>query len=437
MLSSSVGTHSGPESNFGAVIEATSVDNSIDKGGKDLVVQVIHESVRDFLFGDTALEILPLDSVTEFVRSWQERLKSSCLANLSIEELRGVPPVRLLDKGIPSAFSSFLYQRERQRFWNDSKQSKWKTSLCRCTHILEHPFTSYATRFWLFHASEANFLGEPQLDLFHWARSGAFERWISLAQPLCDPRVINWTRIERSLRPEELIFHIACKVGINSPIAHFVGNGVDPLCKIEGNGPALLIAASYGHDKVVSALLDCGVSVETCRTPSTTNALHEAVNNGSLEVVKLVLDRGINPETPSGNGQPALCLAANQGRKEIILALAKGGANVNCRGRGGWSPLHQLARLGPHDSGTREGWSIDCAQALIDAGADTDALDDSGKTPFALAALKGSVEMVPVRIFRAIYTLSSGMSRSVYDRLPEFKSYLFQSLVSYSSVLYP
>ena len=79
-------------------------------------------------------------------------------------------------------------------------------------------------------------------------------------------------RAATHLSSEEVMFLIVCKEGLNSCVAPFLAAGVDPLCKIDGESPALLLAASDGNTPLVDQLLQHGVPIHGGRSYPTTNA---------------------------------------------------------------------------------------------------------------------------------------------------------------------
>lgn len=95
------------------------------------------------------------------------------------------------------------------------------------------------------------------------------------------------------------------------------------------------------------------------------------------EIVKLLLDKGSNPDVPSQDeesgfkGETALLQAASWGRLEIAKILIKHGANVNAKAAWGAVPLHDAARMG----------NVEVARLLLEHGADVNAKDYEGKTP--------------------------------------------------------
>ena len=71
-------------------------------------------------------------------------------------------------------------------------------------------------------------------------------------------------------------------------------------------------------------------------------------------------------------------------RRSILLnCLIARGANVNCRGEQGGTPLHEAAGNG----------QIEFAKLLLDHGANVNAKDDNGKTPLTIALEEKQTEM--------------------------------------------
>jgi ankyrin repeat protein len=113
------------------------------------------------------------------------------------------------------------------------------------------------------------------------------------------------------------------------------------------------------------------------------SVLMTATRAGNLEIVKLLLKYGANPNRgtftgsfPELLGATALFYAAGNGNVEIAKALIDGGANVNVRTKGGFTPLMEAAQAG----------SYEVAKLLIERGADPNAKDAKGQTALTLAS---------------------------------------------------
>jgi ankyrin repeat protein len=132
-----------------------------------------------------------------------------------------------------------------------------------------------------------------------------------------------------------------------------------------------------GHPEIVGLLEERGVPLD----------LFEACATGRLERAAALLERdpGLAREF-SGDGCPALGLAAFFGHDEIARLLIENGADVNAASRNGQhvTPLHAAVahRNAP------------LARTLLARGADPDAVQTAGFTPLAGAAFLGDREMV-------------------------------------------
>ncbi|RDW58711.1 hypothetical protein BP6252_13187 [Coleophoma cylindrospora] len=115
-------------------------------------------------------------------------------------------------------------------------------------------------------------------------------------------------------------------------------------------------------------------------------AFHKAVFYGHEAVVRLLLEKGANLETPNAYGQRALHLAVEKGHVGITRMLLHSGVDYNAPGAYERTPLH-LAALGAYESIIR---------MLVERPVNLNATDSCNYTALHLAAEHGH-EMV-VRI---------------------------------------
>jgi hypothetical protein len=95
-----------------------------------------------------------------------------------------------------------------------------------------------------------------------------------------------------------------------------------PAGRFQG-GAALIAAAHEGRIDVVRYLLDKGVDVSA--TSGGWNALVAAAHEGQLKTVELLLDRGADVNAAPG-GTSALAAAAHEGKLEVVKLLVERGA---------------------------------------------------------------------------------------------------------------
>ena len=102
----------------------------------------------------------------------------------------------------------------------------------------------------------------------------------------------------------------------------------------------VVVAASHGDAAAVIQALDAGADINAVMPVTGLTALHEATDNGHIEVVRILIDRGANVHSTTGiTANGAIHIAAKRGHVEIIAMLLEAGADVNQKNRNGRTPL--------------------------------------------------------------------------------------------------
>lgn len=106
------------------------------------------------------------------------------------------------------------------------------------------------------------------------------------------------------------------------------------------------------------------------------------------EIVKLLISRGANVNTPAQNGFNVFPIhsAVASGNVNITKMLINAGANVNVMQQAGFTPLHAAAQLG----------NIELIILLLEHDAEVDVRMEGGKLPADLAKEKGFNEIADI-----------------------------------------
>jgi uncharacterized protein len=238
-------------------------------------------------------------------------------------------------------------------------------------------------------------------------------------------------------------------------------NAADPL----GTTP-LMWAARYGDAAVVDRLIRAGAKVAAENVFGVT-PMSEAALIGSEPVIRELLSAGVNPDSPNPEGETALMLVVRTGQLGAAELLIDAGADVNAKERwagqtalmwagaqlqpamvklllangaevnarstvrqwsrkvsseprpkelaqGGLTPLMFAARVG----------CVECAELLLDAGADIDLADPYGVTPLIVAALNLQNDF-------AAYLIEKGADIGQWDLYGRTPLYVAIDMVDY------
>lgn len=107
------------------------------------------------------------------------------------------------------------------------------------------------------------------------------------------------------------------------------------------------LAVGNGHLEIVKIILDSGVDVNAKFHDGGT-ALMEASNEGQISIVKFLLTKGAKVDEMNSAGSTALLAAVIQGRYDIVKILLENGADPNVTNKMGFTPL-----LFAHDDKTK------------------------------------------------------------------------------------
>ena len=316
-----------------------------------LFLRVINRKV--YLVHQTAKEFLIRDSTNDNVHSeaWKHSfhlvesnrvLAEICVSYLSFEVFESHPLVLKEDPA--------------------STESEERTN----RYVAEHDFLDYAAKNWVFHFRAAeirdgNALMKPTLDL-------------------CDPGLkrgstwlsVSWTA-ERLPCSDPTLLMITSGLGLEVIVRHLLGAGAN--AQLEDKWRALHEAAQYGHETVVSMLLEAGANIEAQDDDGWT-ALLLAAQYSRETVLSTLVKAGANIHAQHESGRTALHVAAEYGDNTTLSALLDAGADIQAQTKDGQTALHMAASEGYEDT----------VRLLIKHGADINVRDESWHTPLELAA---------------------------------------------------
>jgi cytohesin len=175
-----------------------------------------------------------------------------------------------------------------------------------------------------------------------------------------------------------------------------IAAGADVTLENQFGTSAITEAAIIGDAKILQALLAAGAD-PNFENPEGETPIMEAARVGNIEAARELLAAGADINaTEKWGGQSALMWAAARSQPAMVRFLAANGADLDAHGvirqwerkiiteprpkdmnKGGFTPLLYAAREG----------CIDCARALIEAGADPNLADPERVTPLNMALL--------------------------------------------------
>ena len=193
-------------------------------------------------------------------------------------------------------------------------------------------------------------------------------------------------------------------------IKYLVESGSDVSGTDNAGRDALNIAAYRNSEKVVTYFIESGLDVNTPDNAGATALLWSTTrNNGSIKIIKALLDAGADASAVDENGNNAVLNVVSRdvssstkkgSVKEILQLLVAAGATLDATTKKGETALIKAAQFGHH---------LDTLAYLIDNGLDVNAQNSYKLTPLMYAAMKATnVEVLE-------YLLSKGAKTDTVD----------------------
>ncbi|KAL9131206.1 MAG: hypothetical protein Q9217_000808 [Psora testacea] len=150
-------------------------------------------------------------------------------------------------------------------------------------------------------------------------------------------------------------------------------------------------AAQSGSEKIVSLLLDHDANINLANTQTGRLAIHEAAEEGHLEVIELIASKDPNVDRQAKDGVTPLWLGTSQNHQRLTTLLLQYDVNVNVTDRDtGLRILHHASKNG----------NMEIFESLLERNPDPDPSDHGGVTPLMAAARNGHRDIVEALILR-------------------------------------
>nr|QEO19202.1 putative ankyrin-1 isoform X1 [Cymbidium ensifolium] len=231
-------------------------------------------------------------------------------------------------------------------------------------------------------ASSALAVREKVKKFLDAARTGKLELFKKLAMQLDEGKGLARTVADVKDANNRTALHFAAREGKTEVCKYLLEElKLDANVRDDDGETPLLHASRQGHFHTVIYLLEQGADPSASSALGAT-ALHHAAGIGDIELLKLLLSKGVNIDSESDAGTP-LIWAAGHGQQDSVKVLLEHKANPNAETEDGITPLLSAVAAG----------SLTCLQLLIEAGA-TPNIKAGGATPLHVAADAGSKEII-------------------------------------------
>ena len=189
---------------------------------------------------------------------------------------------------------------------------------------------------------------------------------------------------------------MAAHHGHTETVRYIVGlKDVDVKSAAMNDFTALHKAVDKGHVDVVQVLIDAGAEVDA-KNKWRDSPLHLASKRGNMAIVKMLVEAGAEVSATDNKGATCLTMAVQHWHTETVRYLVGlKDVDVNSAVDGDFTALHWAIT---ETYGTVGEGRAEMVQVLIDAGADVDTEDNTGRSPLHLASREGNMAIVKMLV---------------------------------------
>jgi len=124
--------------------------------------------------------------------------------------------------------------------------------------------------------------------------------------------------------------------------------------------------------------------------------LHEAVESGNIEIIKLLLEKGSYINLKTKDGKTPLHIASRRGHSTIIKLLIENGIDINIKNKSGQVNYFQDRRTSIHEAAYKGHLKI--VKLLLKKGSEINLKDKVGRIPLHFAVSNGNIEIVKLLV---------------------------------------
>ncbi|UCG60843.1 MAG: ankyrin repeat domain-containing protein [Candidatus Zixiibacteriota bacterium] len=197
--------------------------------------------------------------------------------------------------------------------------------------------------------------------------------------------------------------HQAAFRGRTTVIEQLVNRGANPYIK-DNDSMSILCGAAYsGQANAATLLIELGADVNEAPNRHGHTPLFAAIWNNRVDVVRLLIEKGVDLRYQTPQEGTAMHLAAGRGHQDVCQVLLDAGIEVDIPDSHGGTPLLYAMWGQP-----------EMVNWLLDRGAQVNALTDSSSAPIVNAIYSGNADIVRALISRGADVNGSGRQ----DQLP-------------------
>lgn len=122
-------------------------------------------------------------------------------------------------------------------------------------------------------------------------------------------------------------------------LKYLISKGADLNIKNNQGEDALILATKNNQVKTFEYLIEQGADINTVSDKNQRHAIHIAARGGFLNIIESLLNKGVDIDKATANGESPLMLAIQSHFKPVVKYVVEKGADINVKDASGITPL--------------------------------------------------------------------------------------------------